>query len=207
MPNWCHTSLTVTGPTEDISRFIKGLKEHEQENEGRMSILHTYYPTPKELDIAERFGNVPEDLDKQYAANTEKFGVRSWYDWNCANWGSKWADCETSLNYETPEELMFSFETAWSPISEGIKHVSSLFPTLGFVMSYDEEAGFYIGAEAYLAGEQLYFRQEEPEYPDQKDDEDDDAFFMRLDEGRYNLRSQIEGGAEDALFTALEAVG
>jgi hypothetical protein len=209
MPNWCFTSLTVTGPSEDISRFVKGLKDNQQENEGRMSILNTYYPTPKELDVTERFGDIPEDLEKQYAANTEKFGHRSWYDWNISNWGSKWADCETELHDDSEglNEIVFTFDTAWSPISEGIKHVSSLFPTLGFVMSYDEEAGFYVGAEAYLAGETLHFQQEEPPCPDQKDDEDEDDYYQRMSDARSDLRSECEDAAECALAEAMEAVG
>lgn len=210
MPNWCYTTLTVTGPSDDITRFVNGIKEEQEKNEDRsMSILRTYFPTPEELNVSEQFGSVPEELEKVYEQNIEKFGHRSWYDWNCANWGSKWNDCNTYLQDDSEglNEIVFSFETAWSPISEGIQRVSSLFPTLGFVLSYDEEAGFYVGAEAYLAGEQLYFDQTDPEMLDQKDDEDDDDFYQRISDARNDLRDRHENEAEIALFEVMEKIG
>ena len=212
MPNWCYSTMTVTGPAADISRFVKGLKDNkETKGADNIDILDTYYPTPTDLRIEEGFfgDEKQKELDVLYAANSEKYGHRSWYDWNCENWGSKWSDCDTDLQDDSEglNEIVFTFQTAWSPISPGIKHISSLFPTLGFVLSYDEESGSYIGAEAYLAGETLYFEQTEPDYPQQKDGEDDDAFYSRVDEGRNDLRSQYEEGAESALFIALEAVG
>jgi hypothetical protein len=212
MPNWCYTSLTVTGDTQEVSRFVKGIKTRQEEiGADNPSILDTYFPTPQELHITEGFvgEEKQKELDVLYAANTEKFGHRSWYDWNCENWGSKWHDCNTYIQDDSEDlnEVVFSFETAWSPISQGIKHISSLFPTLGFVLSYNEEAGFYVGAEAYLAGEQLFFGQEEPDNPEQAENEDDDAYYTRIDEGRNDLQSQLEEGAENALFTALERLG
>lgn len=212
MPNWCYTTMTVTGPKEDISRFVKGLKDNkEAKGVENICILDTYFPTPDELSIPEgSFGeDKQKELDVLYAANIEKYGHRSWYDWNCENRGSKWSDCSTYLHDDSEglNEIVFTFETAWSPIGQGIQHISSLFPTLGFVMSYDEEGGFYVGAEAYLAGAQLYFGQDEPDHSEQKDGEDDDAWYERNDQSRRDLRDQHESGADNALAIAMAPVG
>lgn len=210
MPNWCYTSLTVSGPAEDITRFREGI-ENNKDEEGNISILRTYYPCPKDLEVVEGWSLDTDEQDAReavYAANVAKHGFRSWYDWNCENWGSKWSDCSTDLQDDSEglTELVYNFETAWSPISAGIKHVSSMFPTLAFVMSYDEEAGFYVGAEAYLAGKDIYFEQEEPNL-DQKEDEDDDDYYDRVNEHRNDLRYQFECRAEEALASFWESVG
>lgn len=200
MPNWCFTHLTVSGPAQDIQRFADGLEAGKKE--GNYSILDTYFPCPEDLNITSGFFSDPEkqaQMNALYAANREKYGHESWYDWNITNYGSKWADHFGEYDRDETDRyhvLRFQFDTAWSPITEGIRFVSSLFPTLVFAMSYDEEAGFYVGAEVHKAGETLFFQQEEPPSPDQKDDEDDQDWYDRIDEARHEARWAIEEEAD-----------
>lgn len=209
MPNWCFTHLTVSGPKKDIDRFARGLEEGKKE--GNYSILQTYLPCPEELNIMSGFYSDPErqlELNALYAANTKKHGHASWYDWNLTNYGSKWADHFGEYDRDECGEydsLRFQFDTAWSPITEGIRLVSALFPTLVFAMSYDEEAGFYVGAEVHNAGETHFFQQEEPPAPEQKDDEDDDDYYDRLHELKIDLLDKIVEEADKVEGTLLNA--
>ena len=92
MPNWCENSLTLTH--EDSSMIDRAEKAIKDGN-----LFSEFHPCPKELqDTASGFfGNegyaaelqkFTEELNKKY------FGYRDWYDWNLANWGTKWDICD-----------------------------------------------------------------------------------------------------------------
>jgi hypothetical protein len=68
-------------------------------------------------------------------------------------WGSKWGDCST--NSDGPDALGFSlwFSSAWAPPVEGIAKVSGLFPSLLFVLEFEEPGWDFCGAAAARAGE------------------------------------------------------
>jgi hypothetical protein len=55
-------------------------------------------------------------LELQEDINVKKFGFKNWYDWQVANWGTKWDICEATI---TPSDDGYSatlgFDTAWSP--------------------------------------------------------------------------------------------
>jgi hypothetical protein len=85
---------------------------------------------------------------EQYKANTEKYGVPTWYEWRCAHWGTKWNACDAEVTDNGDGSLNVRFDTAWSfpfPIFE--KLVPD-FPTLDFEGSaYEPNVGFYITFE------------------------------------------------------------
>lgn len=68
-------------------------------------------------------------------------------------WGSKWGDCDTGS--DEPDALGFSlwFSSAWSPPVEGIAKVSDLFPSLLFVLEFEEGGMDFCGASVARAGE------------------------------------------------------
>jgi hypothetical protein len=81
----------------------------------------TVVPMPEELNITSGSLGDPvaqAELEAKSAANLEKYGFANWYDFNVANWGTKW---EIGGNGDTAEidddGLSFSapFESAWSP--------------------------------------------------------------------------------------------
>lgn len=192
MPNYCFTQLEVTGPEKDIKRFCDGLNNNI--TEGNLSILSTYHPRPVDLDVTCYF-IVPEGIDDRaaieatYASNIEKYGHSTWYDWNIANYGSKWADSFSSYEIN-PHHLSglsyvrLEFQTAWSPITEGIRFVSSVFPTLVFLMSYEEESDDYVGAEVHKAGETLFYESVVPPETERKDGEDEDEWYDRANDAK-----------------------
>ena len=68
-------------------------------------------------------------------------------------WGSKWGDCDT--NSDGPDALGFSlwFTSAWSPPVDGFAKVSGLFPSLLFVLEFEESGMDFCGAAVCRAGE------------------------------------------------------
>jgi len=160
MPNWCFTQMTVTGPKEELSRFRSPLTVNP-ETGYCSSILEQYVPCPQELKetLSGFMGdNNPgkEDWEAQKASNIAKYGHPDWYGWSCDNWGSKWSDCNTIIQVEEEEKIVFSFETAWSPIEEGIQKVSEIFPDLLFLLDIQEESGEYEGIIVIAEGNTIY---------------------------------------------------
>lgn len=143
MPNWCHTRLEVSGTVQDVGLFVHGLgltdPDWPKEGSEPLSILDTYHPAPEPYDSG----------------------------WVHDNWGSKWSDCHTTYeDYDDngkQAEAVFSFDSAWSPLSAGFVNVSRLFPSLRFELVYDEEGGFFKGAEVFQGGAVVFSEIYDPE--------------------------------------------
>jgi len=199
MPNHCSNYLTVKGNENDISRFYEAItvrtdkmREHEE-----FSILDNLYPTPKELADTPSGSFEPEKqkwVDEQILRNREKYGCDTWYEWNIQHYGSKWSDYDGHFGEISPTELNMSFVSAWSPISNGIAKVSSLFPELNFILSYEEGGMAFIGACAYRNGELVadiegvYPEMTEEEY----ENEDYESHYERLNKYRRKLEVVCE---------------
>jgi len=109
--------------------------------------MHEFHPTPQELidTVAGSVGSKgsPEQLalEAKEASNMEKYGAANWYDWNIANWGTKWDVGEegSDVGYtEGDTTVGLSFDSAWSPP----------------IQFYDkmEELGFTVKAYYYEPG-------------------------------------------------------
>lgn len=114
MPNWCNNSVEIyhQDPVM-LERVRKGFNKGE--------LLSEFMPVPEDLQIvAGRVGadDNPEqiELERREKANLEKYGVRNWYDWCVANWGTKWdVGGDGAEAQDIPGGLMLSFDSAWSP--------------------------------------------------------------------------------------------
>lgn len=159
MPNWCYNKLTIEGPKDEIARFKNGLVKDEK---GYICILDSYFPRPEELMITSGFlsEDNPEYETWKAAkdANLEKYGFADWYDWSIVNWGSKWQDTHTELEIDGEDSVTFSYDTAWSPIVEGLKKISKDFPTIRFENYMDEESGAFRGTMVIRDGELLFYK-------------------------------------------------
>ena len=110
MPNWCSNIATLRH--ED-----KSLIDKIEQAEG---VLQALIPCPEELnddELTTSYG----DEDKQKAVEAKraemvkKYGHASWYDWNIANWGTKWDLCEVNKTRIDANTIQLNFDTAWSP--------------------------------------------------------------------------------------------
>lgn len=166
MPNWCDNRLHISGDTETIKTFIQKVtntEEQAQKRRQRYDILQNLYPCPQELtDTVSGFSHdeaVQAEREKEYEANKAKYGYKDWYDWQNANWGTKWGDSDTDIvdaePLITPDGIAhaeFMFQSPWSPPLEGIAHIATLFPTLEFGLAYYEEGMDFYGFCKFVDG-------------------------------------------------------
>ena len=99
MPNWCSNGITLrhADPTM-IDRVIKG----------KEGLLQEFIPCPEELlNAVANF----ETNDAMVA----KYGYSSWYDFNIANWGTKWDFALENLERHEDGSVTAAFDSAWSP--------------------------------------------------------------------------------------------
>lgn len=107
---------------------------------------------------------VPLDDPNWYASIEAKRKVSNhWYDWNITNWGTKWDVAKCNENDWRSTEIVemgkvreegnviYRFDTAWSPPSVVIQELSSQYPTLVFDLEFEEETGWG-GSELYENG-------------------------------------------------------
>jgi hypothetical protein len=113
MPNWCSNYISVRGRRQEA---VQKLADAFDAGEFCNAVI----PCPEELcrDGASTQGGPNADAyDQIRAENKAKHGYDNWYDFNVANWGTKW-DITVSSECERDEDgLSFSghFDTAWSP--------------------------------------------------------------------------------------------
>jgi hypothetical protein len=158
MPNWCSNELTISGDKEAISRFVAGVNKDDSNN---LLLIESYLPTPEDLTVtmSGSFGDdsSPEALElaAKQKSNIEKYGHKDWYDWNIANWGTKWSDSDTDGGdiYNDGTTVSYTFQSPWGPPEEAFRRISAIFPELTFVLSFSEEGMGFYGATSFFNGE------------------------------------------------------
>ena len=138
MPNWCFNVLTVCGPAEDLTRFKQQAvgaspwSEPQSEQAREQLNFHSLVPIPAEV----------------LAAGYQRAG----YDWERTHWGCKWGACHATVADHRAGELVYSFDTAWSPPLPFLHQVSLTWPTLVFVLEYEEPMMGFEGLARVTAG-------------------------------------------------------
>jgi Ferredoxin-like domain in Api92-like protein len=109
MPNWCNNSITIKHKDPAMIDRVMNSKD---------GLLMEFLPTPQELTDTVA-GFLGEDQraahEAQQASNIEKYGYKDWYDWNVANWGTKWDVSFDSIEREDANTVRGSFDSAWAP--------------------------------------------------------------------------------------------
>jgi hypothetical protein len=124
MPNWCDCHLTVKGENKEVQQFKEKAVGHSPWDT----------PPPDEKPSPPNFHSlvaIPADV---LQAGYEAKG----YDWECANWGSKWGACHAELVDDNGSELFYGFDSAWAPPIPFLKAVGKLWPNLMFLLEYEE---------------------------------------------------------------------
>jgi hypothetical protein len=120
MPNWCSNRATITGPAPVIKEITDIL------NQDRSPLLNWMVPQP-------RFEN---DSD--------------WYDWNVANWGTKWDITDVYFENQAEEDsIEFSFCTAWGPPVEAFRTWAEGDGRVEFNLEYWEPGMGFVGSVTY----------------------------------------------------------
>lgn len=174
MPNWIATTLRIKGEAaalEAVKKFVA--------SDGRAFDFDKIIPMPEtfkkydttnhpngeRLHLGEHVGYekdapiVTPELIEEYKTATRQqaaqYGIVGWYDWSCRYWGTKWNACDTALAASTDgDELVYTFDTAWSFAQPVVKALSEIFPevTIEFVYA-DEDAGYNTGRGVAQGGE------------------------------------------------------
>jgi hypothetical protein len=153
MPNWCNNSVTLRH--KDPAMIERVLK-------GKDGLLMEFMPTPQEL-IDTVSGWMGEDKqaahEAQQARNIEKYGFKDWYDWNVANWGTKWDVSLDSVERIDPNTVGASFESAWAPPVVAYERLCEM----GFEIKayYDEPGMCFCGV---VTGNEEFFDDDYREY-------------------------------------------
>lgn len=108
MPNWCSNSITLRHADPAMIDRVMNSK----------GLLMEFLPTPQDLTdtVAGWMGEDKQAAhEAQQAANIEKYGFKDWYDWNVANWGTKWDFELENKERQDPNTLTAAFDSAWSP--------------------------------------------------------------------------------------------
>ena len=101
MPNWCSNGITLRhADPAMIQRAAKALQEGK--------FLQEFIPCPQELTEAVANFETNE-------AMVAKYGYSSWYDFNIANWGTKWDVNSDNVEIEDANTVTAGFDSAWSP--------------------------------------------------------------------------------------------
>lgn len=122
MPNWVYNDVTISA---DDPAVLAQLVEAVKGFDGNQDVPFNFQ------SILPR----PADQDD------------NWYDWNCANWATKWPAGEISMETYDNGDVQFHFQTAWSPPTPVIAKLSALFPTVSISFDYEEEQGW--GGETF----------------------------------------------------------
>ena len=175
MPNHCSNKLGITGPIDDVEKFIAFVKNNgDDKDENEYNLFESLIPMPKELEgttSPSKEGNV--DL-------IDKYGHDNWYDWCNSKWGTKWGDYsmhatnivyETKTNYPHLENgdkdyengvsvltgnanIHFEYDTAWAPgCDELAEAIVKQFPTLNGYIYYEEPGMGFAGQLIFAEGE------------------------------------------------------
>lgn len=98
------------------------------------------------------------ELGEICADNIAKYGAPTWYEWCCANWGTKWNACDSVVN---ADERTIEFQTAWSCPEPIVEKLADLFPNVDFTWCYADEdcgnnVGKYIHCNGILTEEEIF---------------------------------------------------
>ena len=169
MPNWCNNSIT-------LRHKDSAMVQRAQEALAAGRLLQEFIPCPQDL-IDTVAGYMGEDKraahEAQQARNIDLYGYKDWYDWQVANWGTKWdVGGDDGLTQRLdPNTLQASFDSAWAPPVNAYERLCALGfeieafynePVVGFAGKYSngvDECVEYSGANSNtvreLVGEEL----------------------------------------------------
>jgi hypothetical protein len=109
MPNWCNNGITLRHKDPAMIDRVMNSKD---------GLLMEFLPTPQELvDTVAGFPGEDQRAahEAQMKSNIEKYGYKDWYDWNVANWGTKWDFELENVDREDANTVHGSFDSAWAP--------------------------------------------------------------------------------------------
>lgn len=122
MPNWCTNQIEINGTRDDIEKLLSDAKA-----EKNPFSLEKLVPMPKEKE-------------------------KNWYEWNIANWGTKWDLSDVDID-DQGDCVFVNCQTAWGPPLEGLLNISKKYPNLELSIFYEESGMDFCGKSTFKNGE------------------------------------------------------
>ena len=194
MPNWCNNGLTLEHKDSAmVQRAYDALREGK--------FLQEFIPCPQDLiDTVSGFvGEEQAALEAKQAANREKYGYSTWYDYNVNEWGTKWdVGADGSVEMINPNTLQASFESAWAPPVAAYEKLCAL----GFIIKafYDEPGMCFCGM---VTGDEDGFDDEYYEYGGESSETVRDVIGEELDD-YFGISEQMAQYEEENLEIDLD---
>ena len=150
MPNWCRNRVTVYGNEEEVSKVVDIF-------ESKDTVFGKIIPSPDWKNIPNEDGELPEVVEHKNPKTGEVSFVTTqfpkskkhddrWYDWNIANWDTKWDIAGgVEIDEQDSEVVEINFSTAWSPPEAICSKLREMFPDLSFSWFYDEPGMEFAG--------------------------------------------------------------
>lgn len=127
MPNWVKNKVRAVRP-EDTEALIKMLLKTD--GDSLTTNFNGIIPMPEELKTTDhKYPPSPEMTE-----NRKKYGYSSWYDFACANWGTKWDGLPVDIY-----DGVIEFESAWSIPNEVYKKIGETIP---IIVAYADEDSY-----------------------------------------------------------------
>ena len=150
MPNWCNNSIT-------LRHKDSAMVQRAQEALDRGQLLQEFFPCPQDLiDTVAGFPGEDERAahEAQEKRNLELYGHKNWYDWNVANWGTKWdVGGDGQTDRIDPNTLQASFDSAWAPPCPAYEKLAAL----GFeIEAYYNEPGMAFCGKVTADGDDFF---------------------------------------------------
>jgi hypothetical protein len=137
MPNWCDNSIEIRHADPAMLDRVMKAKD---------GFLMEFFPTPQPLIDTARgyFGPDKEkEQQEQMEKNIKEYGYSDWYNWNVANWGTKWDVNFDTINRVDDHCVSGTFQSAWAPPLQAYDKLMEL----GFSIdaTYDEPGMAFCG--------------------------------------------------------------
>jgi hypothetical protein len=116
MPNWIRIALEISGDKKQMTEFINTIGDGVDSEQ--IINFEKIIPPPSNLFR----GNIGREEEEYCKRNN----IPNWYEWNTANWGTKWNASYCELNFNQEGHMVLLFETAWAlpvPILERIEEM------------------------------------------------------------------------------------
>lgn len=183
IPNWCNNTLSVIGDENEVKRFKKVMNNKDHHGRERVLSEEPLIPYPEKFRKLTKLSNEWEEKADAYAKKHGKDGADKWwcgdklskkqraafikehgespsdgfnsggYEWCIKNWGTKWGFCDPSISQEYDGQIIYYFDSAWSPPVPLIVKMGQMFPKLKFELGYEESGCCFKGKLVMEGGE------------------------------------------------------
>ena len=171
MPNWCSNNVEFfnddVAEVAKLETHLKYLDEKKSDDNIELGLFGYFVPRPDEEE-------------------------ESWYEWNLANWGTKWEASIYSWEKVNENCIKLNFDTAWAPPTAFYESLAA--NTEWYVTATYWEPGMGFVGTNIGGSDECY------EYSDVEDIENIPEILV----DEYNLRDQFEDEEDSEFLESLE---